>query len=739
MACKLQIRTFKDAVSAVKGGTIDLDQATAYLLSELSLEERLWLLDGDEEFWIGMHAMMTEGFCHTPCVMGQLERIDYPGVRFCDGPRGCIMGKSTAFPAAMARGATWDVDLEERVGRAIGLESKAQGANMFGGVCVNVPRHPAWGRIQETYGEDPILLGQMGAAIVRGVQENLMACVKHYALNSMENSRFKVDVEVAEDVLHEVYLPQFRLIVEQGVSVVMSAYNSVRGEWAGHSKELLTDILREQWGFKGFVCEDFIFGFRDVASSLRNGLDLEAPFRQQRAQHLESALIDGTVTEKDIDRSGGRILRSLVENEVKRGHSQPGLDIVFSEAHRALAREAATKSMVLLKNENVSGGLPSLPLEISTVSKIAVVGWLADSTNTGDKGSSAVRCPRVISSYQGIKDTLPDVEVILEDSSDLEKVSKAAASADVVVVVVGYDFRDEGEYTAPGFNGTPGLKHVIPPDDGSEEANAVITRLVKPKPKKSDQGKDNYGFGAGGDRRQLGLRPGDVDVIRATAQANRNTIVSIVAGGAVIIDEWKDLVPTIIYGWYAGCEGGFALADLLLGKANFAGRLPFSIPTSERHLPKFDNDAECVIYDRWYGQKLLDRLKVKAAYPLGFGLSYTTFSLDGLEVSKSDVGNDRLMVHVTVLNTGPRAGRYVAQVYGVVKNSQWPIRSLLGFTAVDLEVAQSRDVDLGVSTQPLRRWSNGSWELVDTSPKIEIGSFSGDPDSLVVEINLESR
>src|SRR4029078_516814 len=168
------------------------------------------------------------------------------------------------FPVSMARGATWDPDLEERVGVAIGGELRASGATLTGAVCVNGPRHPAWGRAQETYGEDPFLVGELGAAFTRGLQRHVMACVKHFACNSMENARFSVDIEVDEVALHEVYLPHFRRIVDEGVASVMSAYHSVNGERWGQSRALLTDVLRDEWGFAGFVISDFIFGLRDA-------------------------------------------------------------------------------------------------------------------------------------------------------------------------------------------------------------------------------------------------------------------------------------------------------------------------------------------------------------------------------------------------------------------------------------------------------------------------------------------
>lgn len=719
---------FAAAVEAVRSGAKDLDAATAVLLARLSSEERLWLLDGDEDFWPALHGMNFFGYNLRPYAHGAIPRLQIPGVRFADGPRGCVMGQSTAFPVAMARGASWDVSLEERVGRAIGRECKAQGANFFGGVCVNLPRHPAWGRIQETYGEDPVILGEMGAALTRGVQESVMACVKHYALNSMENARFQVDVKIADDVLREVYLAHFRRIVEEGVASVMSSYNSARGEFAGQNKELLLDILRGEWDFKGFVISDFLFGLRDAGLSLKNGLDIEAPCRQQRAQKLPEALENGQISDADVDRAGTAILRRIIEDEILRGGSKPTPDIVFCDEHRQLSKEAAVKSMVLLKNGVVSGA-PLLPVSASATTKVAVLGRLADSEDTGDRGSSAVRCPEVTSTYEGLKAALPQAEVVLEKSGDVEKVKAAAAAAEVAVLVVGYNFIDEGEYTAPAFDTNPALKSVLPPHDGTKEADAVYDRLMHPQPTPEDIGKDNYGLGAGGDRKSLRLRPEDVEVIRAATAANPRTVVSIVAAGAVIIEEWKDLPAAIVLSWYAGCEGGHALADLLLGQENFGGRLPFSVPTSEEHLPAYDIDAREIEYDRWFGQRLLDRMGLPAAYPLGFGLSYTTFAVSGLEVQRGQE-KDELQVKVRVANTGSRAGRYVAQVYGMVDVPDWPKRSLLGFEVVSLEAGEEKRIVLPASTRPLQRWNSGSWTMVNGEVEIEVGAYCGDRESV---------
>ncbi len=209
------------------------------LLAELTLDEKIGMMDGDPPFWSGLADMMGGGYSRHVWVAGSVPRLGIPGIRFSDGPRGVVLAGATTFPASMARGASWDPALEERIGAVIGQELRTLGGNHFGGVCINLVRHPAWGRAQETYGEDPLLLGALGAALTRGVQRHVMACAKHYALNSMENARFTVDVTIDERSLHELYLPHFKAAVDAGVASIMSAYNSMNGAWCGQNATLL--------------------------------------------------------------------------------------------------------------------------------------------------------------------------------------------------------------------------------------------------------------------------------------------------------------------------------------------------------------------------------------------------------------------------------------------------------------------------------------------------------------------
>lgn len=726
------VPNFEAAVDRVKQGESS-QQAAATLLAALTQDERLGLLHGDMPFWTGMRDTFFEGYNLKPYPHGQVDRLGIPGVQFADGPRGAVVGKSTAFPVSMARGATWDLELEKEIGYAIGLEARAQGANYFGGVCINLPRHPAWGRAQETYGEDPILLGGFGAALTRGIQKNMMACVKHFALNSMENARFQVDVTIAEDALHEVYLPHFKQVIDEGVYSVMSSYNSMNGEWCGQNKVLLDEILRGQWGFEGFVISDFIFGLRDGAMSLKNGLDIEAPFAQQRPSALREGLAKKTITMEDVDTASKRIIATQLEIYAKRDAQEPGMSVVFCQKHRDLARKAASQAAVLLQNQRVAGQ-PLLPLNSSKVSSCAVIGRLANASNTGDRGSSNVRCPVVVSPYQGIKDALPTVSVILEDADEIDSARKAAESADVAIVMVGYNAGDEGEFNIPAFEENPGLLDLFPPNDGSEAAESLMKVFGGAN---AGAAVDGFGTsGVGGDRASLRLRSRDVEIIKAVAKVNPKTIVCIVTAGAVIVDEWKADVPAILQSWYSGTEGGNALADVLFGKVDASGRLPYSIPTHEDHLPTFDRNARAITYDRWHGQRLLDRLGVQAAFPLGFGLSYTSFALSDLSI---DATSTSLHVRVKVSNTGTRDGRHVIQVYGKPFNAgpEFPSRLLLGFAPVELAAGESKHIDIDASIQPLRRWETAKFALASRDVKVEVGAYSGDPDSLTHDVHFE--
>ncbi|QIW96674.1 hypothetical protein AMS68_002192 [Peltaster fructicola] len=724
--------TFEDAVKDVQQGR-RIDGAVAQLVSSLTDEECLWLLDGDPKFYDGLRTMFEERYNIRPFVMGRSDRLQIPGIRFSDGPRGVCIGNSTAFPVSTARAATFDTSIERRIGDAIGKEAKAQGANLFAGVCINLPRHPAWGRSQETYGDDPLVLGAFGAALTHGVQQHVMACVKHFALNSMENARFRVDVKIDDAALHEVYLPHFKRVIDAGVASVMSAYNSVNGEWAGQSKFLLADVLRDLWKFDGFVMSDFVFGLRDAALSLKNGLDLEAPFQQQRLMHLRQGIAKGEASWEDARRACFRILKKQLQFHTSTATSVPDQSVVFCAEHRALARETAARSVVLLKNDNVQG-IPLLPLQLNNVRRIAIIGRLASADNTGDMGSSRVISPKVVTLVEALQEALPDVEVVMDDADDIDQARATAQEADLAICIVGYSAHDEGEYVIPSLPQDPELYACLPPTENDMEEE-VAARLRGDATPGSAEG---LVAGAGGDRKSLQLRSQDEAIVTAVLQVNPRTIMTVVCAGAVLMHELIQKVPTALITWYAGSEGGHGLTDVLLGKIDASGRLPFSIPKSEKHLSFFQIDAREITYDRWHGQRLLDKLGVEAAYPFGYGLSYSKFELSDFTVSTSTSidPHEALLVQLSIKNTGHRRGRYVAQAYAMPHLEGFPGQVLVGFLPVDLEPQEQQRVRFPASIQPISQWKEGKFVLPQNLVDFEVGAFAGDRQAVRTQLYI---
>ncbi|MBU6147959.1 MAG: hypothetical protein KGP10_07285, partial [Actinomycetales bacterium] len=407
---------FADGVADVRGGRATAADAAAALVDMLTDAELCWLLDGDIAVLPGLRRMAA-GYGTEPFIAGRLDRLGIPGVRLTDGPRGVAAGQATSFPVPIARAATWDTALEQRIGAAIGIEARAAGANLVAAPCVNLAPAPGWGRSQESYGEDSVLIGAMGAALVAGLQPSVMACVKHYALNSMEEARFRVDVRVSDADLHELYLPHFRTALA-AADAVMTAYNKVNGTWAGENASLLTTVLRDEWGFPGLVLTDFIWGLRDPIGSLLAGQDIEMPFRQQRASTLPAALAGTDAAAAEVRTaartSARRILTAQIGLAARLGPA-PDADGAVA-AHRSLARDAAARSMVLLRNTEIDG-VRMLPLNLSPVGRLAVVGRLADAANLGDIASSRVRPPSTVSALAGLRQRWGE-QVVTIDASD---------------------------------------------------------------------------------------------------------------------------------------------------------------------------------------------------------------------------------------------------------------------------------------------------------------------------------
>ncbi|MCK5137395.1 MAG: glycoside hydrolase family 3 C-terminal domain-containing protein [Bacteroidales bacterium] len=689
----------------------DVEELAVKLVSEMTLEEKLDQMYGEGYFWgiqkfVG-NFLVIKKFPHI--YVGRNDRLNIPPWVLSDGPRGAVVVKgSTSFPSAIARGASWDTDLERRVADVVGIEMRINGVNYAAAPCINLLRNPLWGRAQETYGEDPWHLGRFGVAYVQSIQQHhVMACPKHYALNSIENSRMYVDVSVGERTLREVYLPHFKKVIQEGgTASLMSAYNKVNGDFCGENRYLLTDILRDDWGFKGFVSTDWLMGLHDGVKGVKAGLDVEMPFKNHYGKELEEAIANGSVQEAEINTIVTRILKTRLPYAILPDKMEYNPELKASENHTALAREVAEKSMVLLKNEGV------LPLSKPAGKKVAVIGRIADVENTGDLGSSNVRSEYVITPYQGIKRYVEGMggAVLLNDGSDLEESIKLAGEVDAVILVVGFTREDEGEY---------------------------MGRIEK--------GKDHNApaSGIGGDRQNLKLHNSDEQLIMALKTVNPKTVVTFVGGSAIIMEGWKEDVPAILYAWYSGMEGGNALARVIFGDVNPSGKLPFSIPGDENELPEFNRYAESASYGYYHGYTLFDKKGSLTSFPFGYGLSYTSFSYDAPMIQSTGLTvNDTLRVSVNVTNSGDVDGEEIVQMYVGFSNStiDRPVKLLRGFDKVYINPGQAVTVSFDLPVEELA-WYNPdsrSWEIEMMEYELYTGSSSSREDLQQTTFSISS-
>ncbi len=613
------------------------------------------------------------------------ESLGLPPYKMVDGPRGARAGNATAFPVAIARAATFNVELERRVGFAIGLEVAAKGGNVLLAPTVNLLRHPGWGRAQETYSEDTHHMGAMAVAFISGAQNHVLTSPKHFALNNLENTRFEMSAEVGQRALHELYLPHFkRCVIEAAAASVMSAYNKVNGVYCGEHSQLLTHILRELWGFKGFVESDWFLGTRSTAAALNAGLDIEMPGPYRFTDDkLEAALAGGELSDAVIHRNARnavyqKIAWRLAEQPV------PDAAVVECDAHVELARTVAEQSIVLLKND---GGL--LPLSNRSGLRIAVVGDLADVVNLGDRGSSFVTSSAVTTPLAGLQ-ALAEQTTLEHFNTDAD--FSALGAFDVTVVVAGLTYKDEGEF--------------IP----VAQQEAEGTDLAR-----------------GGDRADLALPERERELIRRAARASKKTVVVLEGGSAILVDDWIDSVDALLMVWYPGREGGHAIANVLFGDVNPSGRLPVSFPRSMNQLMPWDVTSLSVEHDLLHGYRYLDHHGHTPAFPFGFGLSYTTFALSNLDARR--LGPlFRVTVHVT--NTGQCAGASVVQLYvGCEESSVLRAKNeLKGFGRVELDAGETAVLEIDVADDELRYYDETSadWKLEACVYRLSVGFSSRD-------------
>lgn len=665
-----------EALPIYKNPAAPIEDRVNDLLGRMTTEEKIEQLSGGQLSMAGLTGLATLNAGYdTP---GN-ERLGIPGLKFADGPRGVRFGKSTCFAVSASRAASWDRKLEENVGNAMGVETLAKARNCLLAPSINVVRHPGYGRAQETYGEDPFLLGEMGAAFINGAQKNVMADAKHYAANNIENTRQIVNVVIDERTLREVYLPHFKKAVQDAkVASVMSAYNRVNGLYCSENEHLLKDILKDEWGFDGFVVSDwFAFKIRPLRA-LEAGLDVEMPFALSYGLPLEIAEAIHRIPMESLDESVKRILRQKFRFGLFDIKRKVDADIHKSEEHKKLAYLSSLEGITLLKNNN-----NVLPLNRNTIKTIAVVGKYANTARLGDGGSSAVTPEYTVSPYEGIKNRAGNgVQVLLSEGGDAAAV---ASKADVTVVIAALTPQDEGEFL----------------------------------------------FISGGDRANLRLHEEDEQLIEAACKSSKKCVVVMEAGSAIIVEPWIDKADGIVMAWYPGQEGGNAIADVLFGNYNPSGKLPVTFGKSEDQYPPQLRNSLRATYGYYHGYRYIDKNNLEPRYEFGYGLSYTTFDYSNMRIDKlSAAKNDTINVSFDLTNSGEVDGNEVVQLYVGFESSKIDrsVKELKGFEKVAVAPGETKRVTIPIKVEDLAYYNvdKKAWEVENITYSVYIGASSKD-------------
>ncbi|GAA3627157.1 glycoside hydrolase family 3 C-terminal domain-containing protein [Kineosporia mesophila] len=664
------------------------------LIAQLTLEEKASLVSG-ASFWT------TRG----------VERVGIQGATLTDGPHGVRMQAgnadhlginaahpATAFPTAASLGSSWDPALVEEIGQALGEESRALDVDVLLGPGVNIKRSPLCGRNFEYFSEDPLVAGALGSAWVTGVQSRgVGASLKHYAANNQETDRMRVSAQVDERSLREIYFPAFeQTVTSSQPATVMCSYNRVNGVFASQNHWLLTDVLRGDWGFEGYVVSDW-GAVVDPVAAVAAGLDLEMPSSGERGPAaIVDAVHDGSLEESLLDLAVSRVLTT---HDRLRAARTPASSVeTTTEQHHQLARRAAAAGSVLLTNE---GGL--LPLSASEGGRIAVIGEFARTPRYQGAGSSHINPTRLDSALDAIRAATsravayePGFTLDGEFSQALQDAAvEAARAADVVVVFLGLPDAEESE----GFD----RPHIDLP--------AVQTGLLK-----------------------------------AISAVSQKIVVVLSNGSVVALGDVTGPAQAVLEMWLGGQASGSAAADILFGTAEPQGRLAETVPVRLQDTPAYLNwpgsDREVVYGERVYvGYRWYDTIDRDVAFPFGHGLGYTTFSFTDASVTVPDSRVATATVEVTVTNTGDRAGAEVVQVYVAdpVAGVDRPAHELRAFAKVRLAAGESQRVRLELDERAFAYWSKTGWLVEPGSYVIEVGASSRDirhRESITLEVDL---
>ena len=650
---------------------LDLEKRVEDLLGRLTIEEKFKLSSG-RRMW------------HTK----PIKRLGVKPFTMYDGPHGVRADtrgeiKSTFFPSAICRAATWNPKLSYDFGKAVAEEVREVGAHMLLAPGINIQRTPMNGRTFEYQTEDPYLNKVLAVATVKGIQsQRIAACVKHFVCNNQETNRFTVSSEISERALQEIYLPAFKAtVLEADAWSFMTCYNKVNGIYGSENVNLLRERLMGEWGFRGFTVSDWnATANTNTAECVKAGLSLEMPTaKKYNKTNMRNTFQKGGFTEEDLNGNIRRLIRVMFlvglyddEKTVPKGSRN-------TPEHQTIARKIAEEGIVLLKNENAS-----LPLNIKNIKKIAVLGPNANLRIEGGDimssgGSSFNFPPYKISPLDGLKEKcLNQVEL-----------TKIPSEADATIIFAG-------------------LNH--------------------------DHGMDAEGE----DRNSFKLPQEQIELIQKTANECANTIIVLINGSPIAMGSWIDDVSSVIEAWYGGMEAGKAIANVIFGDTNPSGKLsitfPKILPDSPAHVSKrtFPGDDK-VFYDEgiFVGYRHFDTKDIEPLFPFGFGLSYTTFSYENLRIDKKKIkNNDVIKVSIDVTNSGKIKGKEIVQLYvqDVESSVERPAKELKRFEKVSLHPNETKTVIFELKKEDFSFYNEtvNSWVVENGTFNILVGSSSRD-------------
>lgn len=705
IACGLFLNAAAASSQVTDKEKVQMEKRIEKLIKKMTLEEKVGLLHGNSKFYVA-----------------GVERLGIPEWSLSDGPHGVraeinrhdwayagwTNDSASYFPTGTAFAAAWNPELAYRRGEVLGEEARWRKKDVLLGPGVNIIRSPLCGRNFEYMSEDPYMNSVLAVAYIKGLQSRDVACsVKHFAVNNQETNRTTVDVECSERALREIYLPAFKAAVQEGGALtVMAAYNKFRGEFCAENNYLVRKILRNEWGFDGVYVTDWGAAHSTVPS-MEAGLDLEMGTLIDKyedwyyANPLIEAVKSGKVPMSLVDEKVGDVLRVMIKTNVLDPKKRFGPGSMNTKEHQQATYDTAAEAIVLLKNQN-----NLLPLDFSSIKSLAVIGDNATRKHSNGGLSSEIKAVYEVTPLGALRAKWGD-KVDIRFAQGYEKLSTFVEGSN--------NGQSSGTFSSKTQESDALLKEAVEVARTSDVALLVCGL---------NHDYDTESF----DRLNMDIPYGQVELIQEVVKANPRTIVVMIAGSPLNMAAVDICSPAIVWAWFNGMEGGNALVDVLSGKVNPSGKMPFTTPVSLDQSPahalgnfpgrdlKVNYEEDILVGYRWFDTKGLP-----VVYPFGYGLSYTTFDYSNLNTDKETYDQaDTIQATFTLTNTGDREGAEVAQLYvsDPVCSVMRPVKELKGFKKVFLKPGESRRITLDIPVSSLAFYSEAQSQFV-----VEPGEF----------------